>query len=521
MKKIVSIALVLLLIATMIPMAVFADESKATDIVDTTGKAAGDKITLGGVEYTLIDSADDVVAADGNYYLLNDITLTTYFLADKDNGNNGAADESSFVGKFNGGGHTITLDGAKSVFGKWFGGEGSLFANFTVANKDNAVFAPAKWGSPLGFYACKGGNFYNITNNVEISAAADNVGGLIGGVSGPTAPAVFENCVNNANVTGNSGVAGIVGFANSGTDATFKNCVNNGKIVSNANFGAGGIVGYTKNGNLTIEDCVNYGDVSAKMSYIGGIWGGCHNAGGNALTVRISDCVNFGTITNTSPNEKYVVGGIAGGTSRSHKFDIEIDGCVNFGDVKVEKNRASGILGGAFSSGAPKITITNCYSAGAVTTTEFDPAAFLNLEIAANEGENIYTATVVIDNCYTLGSEKLYNIGENSNNTISENVGTTTLAKVVEAANNSDAVEGTLYVKDGEVLVCDAHDYKDGVCTVCGAEDPNYVPPTPTPDPEPTPDPDPAPTSDITVYALAIALVSLAGVVAAKKKIRE
>ena len=32
---------------------VFADESNATDIVDVTGKVAGDKITLGGVEYNV------------------------------------------------------------------------------------------------------------------------------------------------------------------------------------------------------------------------------------------------------------------------------------------------------------------------------------------------------------------------------------------------------------------------------------------------------------------------------------
>ena len=66
MKKIVSIALVLLLIVTMIPMAAFASESKATDIVDVTGKTT---VTLGGVEYKVIKTAAEITDPAGNYYL--------------------------------------------------------------------------------------------------------------------------------------------------------------------------------------------------------------------------------------------------------------------------------------------------------------------------------------------------------------------------------------------------------------------------------------------------------------------
>lgn len=37
------------------------------------------------------------------------------------------------------------------------------------------------------------------------------------------------------------------------------------------------------------------------------------------------------------------------------------------------------------------------------------------------------------------------------------------------------------------------HDYVDGVCTNCGAVDPDYVPPEPDPDPDPDPEPTPTP----------------------------
>lgn len=40
-----------------------------------------------------------------------------------------------------------------------------------------------------------------------------------------------------------------------------------------------------------------------------------------------------------------------------------------------------------------------------------------------------------------------------------------------------------------ETIQTTAHSYADGVCTVCGAADPNYTPPEVTPEPEPTPNP--------------------------------
>ena len=542
MKKIVSIALVLLLIVSMLPMAVFASESKATDIVDTTGKAAGDKITLGGVEYTLIDSADDVVAADGNYYLLNDITLTTYFLADKDNGNNGAADESSFVGKFNGGGHTITLDGAKSVFGKWFGGEGFVVANLTLATKDNAVFAPAKWGSPLGFYACKGGLFYNVTNNINIETTQANVGGLVGGISGATAPAEFVNCVNNGTIKAGGSNAGIVGYVNKNSTVSLQNCVNNANITSTANFGAGGLVGYIGACSLSVTDSVNYGDVVTKLAYAGGILGGAHKPEYSALTLYFKNCINFGDISTTA-SSTYMIGGISGGSTYTYNDEFTFDSCINFGDLTTQGNRVAGMMAVNSTGKRPTpygdndkcvITVKNCYNAGTFTTTDKTPVALIELVVFTGntklDGTNSVPAdfegTLNVSNSYTsVEMEKIVDVTGSTKFTSTvdaETVGTTTLDKVVAAANAMGILEETLYVKDGAVASCTEHNYTEGVCGICGAEDPNYVPPQPEdPKPEDPKPEDPAPTSDITVYALAIALVSLAGVVVAKKKIRE
>ncbi len=49
-----------------------------------------------------------------------------------------------------------------------------------------------------------------------------------------------------------------------------------------------------------------------------------------------------------------------------------------------------------------------------------------------------------------------------------------------------------------EVIKATGHHYVDGVCTNCGAKDPNYVPPTENPDPDPSTPVDPEPSAPVT-----------------------
>ena len=55
-------------------------------------------------------------------------------------------------------------------------------------------------------------------------------------------------------------------------------------------------------------------------------------------------------------------------------------------------------------------------------------------------------------------------------------------------------------IQKGETIPATGHKFEDGVCTVCGAEDPDYVEPTQKPEPstEPTqkPEPTPQPTQE-------------------------
>ena len=617
MKKIVSIALALLLIVTMIPMAVFADSSKATDIVDVNGKST---ITLGGVEYKVITTAAEVTDPAGNYYLANDLTLTAPLL-----------EGSGFTGKFNGGGKVITLNGSNTVFATTVGGAGCLVANFTIKGNDVTL---SQYDGVLSPDCTHGGTFYNITNEVNVisddSQGYMYIGGLVGAVSNAaTADVTFEKCVNKGNIKSTKAVAGgimagiesnaneitikfidcanfgtvsgghyaggimgansngkvklisfegcsnnakvsgaaatggiLAGSANgtaasanykivnctndgeiAGTDVAaggimggsyktggantivIENCVNTAKVATTGNFGAGGMIGYFNapvgNAEMTIKNCANYGDVSSKNGFVGGIFGAGYKSGNNVLNVTIENCVNTGDVSVTDGAQHYLAGGIVGGTTNSHKAVFTVKSCVNFGDVDGKGQKyTGGIIGGSFNGGeaeglaGPQIVVTNCYNAGVVKNENAD-GCFVS-EIANIEIKETFNGKLTVSNSYSTGTGTLCYVSEFAAKDIADTVGTTTLAKVVEAANKVLDNDGTYYVKDGAVLVCEKHEYKDGACKTCGAKDPNYVAPDPKPE-----DPKPAPTSDITVYALAIALVSLAGVVVAKKKIRE
>ena len=53
-------------------------------------------------------------------------------------------------------------------------------------------------------------------------------------------------------------------------------------------------------------------------------------------------------------------------------------------------------------------------------------------------------------------------------------------------------------IVEQEVIKATGHHYVDGVCTNCGAKDPNYVPPTENPDPDPSTPVDPEPSAPVT-----------------------
>ena len=151
-----------------------------------------------------------------------------------------------FCGKLDGNGKTLTVDIVGGKYQALFGelGEGAEIRNLTLAG------------------SVKGG---------DCSAA-------FAGCVNAGANVVFENCVNNASVTGGAQVAGIAAYADAGVAAAegaglhFIKCTNNGVITGTGN-SVGGIVGQTSGAfNKEFKECANTGAVTGNNS-VGGIVG--------------------------------------------------------------------------------------------------------------------------------------------------------------------------------------------------------------------------------------------------------
>lgn len=173
--------------------------------------------------------------------------------------------ETTFVGTFDGDNHTI-----EGIYVNETSNEAGFIA-YTTGTVQNLVLA----------------NSY-ITNTKQQTAA------VIGNFEGTSVQGVY--CKDDVYVSGTgNGTGGIIGRYY--TTATVSNCWFDGQVENSAQY-TGGIVGRISSGSgdLTIENCLNTGDVKSTNSanaYVGGILGGA------ALTtpkVTIAHCLNTGSV---------------------------------------------------------------------------------------------------------------------------------------------------------------------------------------------------------------------------------
>ncbi len=386
MKKTLSIIMALCMVLSVCFFSVSAAEA-------TVGTVAADyKPAEGAIAIT--DAAGfAAMAADGSYYLANDITLDATW-------NAGAAvsetyaDNAAFTGTLDGNGKTITT--TAPLFANLQG----TVKNLTVAGKiadtelhnanvamwtkgvvtfDNVytkadITAGNTCGGLLG-YAATGSNvtITNCRNDANITCSSQ-VGGMVGYVQDDVL--VVDNCVNYGNITTANYGAGLIGrFGRDkakapDSNATITNCANYGKVVG-AKGQTAGILGYLVGAGV-ITNCVNYGDISNDTSTAGGIFGAPADKK-EQCTILIKDCANYGTIFASA-----VVGGIAGRLGRNAPHadgSFRIENCANLGDVSakaVDNYTATiymgGIAGYSYGGGeAHPNAIINSVNAGDIT----------------------------------------------------------------------------------------------------------------------------------------------------------
>ena len=145
--------------------------------------------------------------------------------------------------------------------------------------------------------------------------------------------------------------------------------------------------------------------------------------------------------------------GIGNATSSTAVFKGTFDGCGHTIDQMLAGSGGVGGVVGQFGDGS----IANSYNYGNVTLGE----GLVCNNLGGVIGRDMKRSAARVENVYYLDSSCAY-------------------ASTSGADERVTAVSAASCWPRGQVIPAKGHDYKDGKCTVCGAEDPNYQPEQPT-----------------------------------------
>ncbi|MBO7068444.1 MAG: hypothetical protein J6W52_07180 [Bacteroidaceae bacterium] len=302
------------------------------------------------------------------------------------------------------------------------------FAEFVKAGN---VEVNAKLNSDLDF-----------TDYPEFSGIADRDHGFKG---------IFEggfHTISNMDMSWreNEDWVGFINFLNGG--ATVRNLRGDATCLISAHGNAGLIGGSTASGNIYLENLGFEGDVSCQRAGAGGILG-CNT--GSQAHIYMTNCYSTGFIS---------------------------------GSEVMENGALSAWLG---SSGA---VITNCWSSATVSGTQnddkylarFDNATFTNcysvngtpLQATVINYEDLDSGAL----CYKLNGDQTYitwfqNLGQDEFPTFMPDHKIVYPAGQLECDGTFNAEEMS-FSNDANAVVRKPHSFKDGFCTYCNGQDPEY-----------------------------------------------
>ena len=339
----------------------------------------------------------------------------------------GNADELVwFVKKVNGGENTISAVLAKDI------------------DLADVVWAPIGNGSVAfaGSFDGAGHTVSNLTVDYTTAASGERLYlGLFGQVEGtPEKHAVIQNLTVTGSVNAASEfsvysgyVAGVVGSAR---NAELSNVISRVNVTADEKVGnvasVGGLAGVMI--DTTVTNCGNEGDVTG-VNNLGGL---CYELYSGTMT----GCYNTGRITATGT----YVGGLMGYAKQATVTNV-----YNTGDVSTEKTLVGGLIGVM-----EKSALTNAYTTGKVTTAAASGAIGAAVG-SADQVSNVYylggASAIGDENATAKTAEELKALAPTLGSSFKENTG----------------CGGYPLLAWQEAR---AHQYEDGVCTVCGAKDP-------------------------------------------------
>ena len=218
----------------------------------------------------------------------------------------------------------------------------------------------------------------------------------------------MEDCVNYADISDGANLAaGMVSHVNTTLgELSLNGCVNYGDVTStkdkatNSNLGFGGVLGHVNAQNFTITDCINYGNISG-LCNLGGVIGRIDGAKNGA---KIIGCKNYGTVKNIGTNttgDAYIqtAGGIVGQVAGANTPSVLLQDCVNFGSVNPGTTyaAAAGIISAGHGA-SHTWTLKNCKNFGYIGGTSGIRRA------GGLIGYTIYVNKMSVTNCENYGT---------------------------------------------------------------------------------------------------------------------
>lgn len=438
MKKLCSVAILLAMVLTMMPVVAFAADA-ATPDYSWYGDGSATTFTLNDVNdligfNNLMAGADGKTATtfEGKTVLLGkDITyndVTDYAnWATTAPANQWTAAGVVFLGTFDGQGHTITgfYMAATNHGQAMFSALGGTVRNFSLVKAYVNTAGKQRIGSVVGEgIANTSMVIENVASDATFSSAslAQQVGGIIGDTMNCSGTVTISGCIFSGTVYGKNDVAGILGYGRAG-EIEIVNCVNTGTInASHSGSGnnvpySGAIIGRLKT-NATISNCVNDGTLniscsSSNRARSGGLVG--YLVGQTTKSLNISGCIVGGSINKTGTKALNDVGGIVGCIGNSD-WSVTIDSClvtceINGGTTSLAAHYGA-IVGYSMNNGTT--TISNCliknnsssvrnnFSAilGATQTLSTEPDSTTNKADGSTNISNVIFAKALAENVY-------------------------------------------------------------------------------------------------------------------------
>ncbi|MBR2196596.1 MAG: hypothetical protein IJ911_13415, partial [Salinivirgaceae bacterium] len=287
------------------------------------------------------------------------------------------------------------------------GSEGSPYQIKTEENLAWLAYTSDKWGKhfiqtadldlgnhqldePIGnsstkFTGSYNGDGYVISNLYYNDNTKSNVG-LFGYTSGAT---LTKITVASGSIYGSGATGGICGYATGGSTISY--CANNASVYGKQEQN-GGICGFVS--DATISNCINYGLISG-FNFIGGIAGRC-----STNDVTIEKCVNVGQIFSMCATSGCILGFNDDYKTIEHisnnYFDNQIN-TLNGSTSKKDGNEPSGDYSGKFRGMATTdLTGDGLKSILGENEWEYATGMYPRLKLKNNNDEILLAATTVI-----------------------------------------------------------------------------------------------------------------------------